>query len=61
MLWVLKRTVSMRWFFENPKHMFKLMAKKIITIYWFLEASKMPLVYAKGHKNCCTNSHEHAK
>ena len=31
MLWVLKRTVSIRWvFFEHPKHMFKLMGKKII-------------------------------
>ena len=37
MLWVLKRTVSlktvsMRRFFEHPKHMFKLMGKTIITI-----------------------------
>ena len=32
MLWVLKRTVSMRQFFEHPKHMFKLMGKKMITI-----------------------------
>ena len=31
MLWVLERTVSMRQFFEHPKHMFKLMGKKIIT------------------------------
>ena len=31
MLWVLKRTVSMRWF-EHPKHMLKLMGMKIITI-----------------------------
>ena len=31
MLWVLKRTVSMRRFFEHPEHMFKLMDKKIIT------------------------------
>ena len=29
MFWVLKRTVSV---FEHPKHMFKLMSKKIITI-----------------------------
>ena len=33
MLWVLKRTVSMRdCSFENPKQMFKLMDKKIFTI-----------------------------
>ena len=35
MLWVLKRTVSMRRFFgsfEHPNHMFKLMDKKIIAI-----------------------------
>ena len=32
MLWVLKLTVSMRRFFQHPKHMFKLMGKKIITI-----------------------------
>ena len=31
MLWVLKRTVSMRRFFEHPKHMLKLMGKKIFT------------------------------
>ena len=31
MLWVLKR-ISMRRFFEHPKHMFKLMDKKIIAI-----------------------------
>ena len=33
MLWVLKRTVSMRrGFFEHPKHMIKLMGKEIFTI-----------------------------
>ena len=33
MLWVLKRTVSMRRvFFEHPKHMIKLMGKKINAI-----------------------------
>ena len=33
MLWVLKRTVSLRRvFFEHPKHMFKLIGKEIITI-----------------------------
>ena len=31
MLWVLKRTVSMS-SFEHPKHMIKLMGKRIITI-----------------------------
>ena len=31
MLSVLKRTVSMRRFFEHPKHLLKLMDKKIIT------------------------------
>ena len=30
MLWVLKRTVSPS--FEHPKHMFKLMGKKIINV-----------------------------
>ena len=35
MLWVLNRTVSMRLFFEHPKHMFKLMDKKIIAILSF--------------------------
>ena len=33
MLWVLKRTVSMRRFFEHPKHKLNLMGKKIFTIY----------------------------
>ena len=33
MLWVLKRNVSMRLFFERPKHMLKLMGKKIFTLY----------------------------
>ena len=32
MLWVLKITVLMRRFFEQPKHMLKLMGKKIIAI-----------------------------
>ena len=32
MMWALKRTVSLRRFFEHPKHMLKLMAKKIYTI-----------------------------
>ena len=32
MLWVLKRTVSLRRFFCGPKHMFKLMGKKMIKI-----------------------------
>ena len=32
MLWVLKRTVSMRGSFEHPKHMLQLMGKKIFTI-----------------------------
>ena len=27
MLWVLKRTVSMRRFFEHPKHIFEVMVK----------------------------------
>ena len=35
MLWVLKRNVLMRRFFEQPKHMFKLMDKKIIAILGF--------------------------
>ena len=33
MLWVLKRTVSMRRFFEHPKRMFKLMGKKKLQFY----------------------------
>ena len=32
MLWVLKRTFSMRPSFEHPEHMLKLMGKKIFTI-----------------------------
>ena len=32
MLWVLKRTISMRGFFEHTEHMFKLMDKKITAI-----------------------------
>ena len=32
MLWVIKRTASMGGSFEHPKHMLKLMAKKIFTI-----------------------------
>ena len=32
MLWVLKRTVSMDSSFEHPKHMLKLMGKRIFTI-----------------------------
>ena len=33
MLWVLKKTVSIRWSFRAPKKMFKLMDKKIFTIF----------------------------
>ena len=32
MLCVLKRTVSMRQFFEHPKHMFELTSKKIVSL-----------------------------
>ena len=32
MLWVLKRTISMRWSFEHQEHMFKWMVKEISTI-----------------------------
>ena len=32
MLWVLQRTVSLRRFFEHPKHMLKPTGKKILTI-----------------------------
>ena len=32
MLWILKRTVSMRGSFEHPEHMLKIMGKKIFTI-----------------------------
>ena len=31
MLWVLKRTVSMRWFFEHTKQKLKLIEEKIFT------------------------------
>ena len=31
-LWVLKRTISVRGYFEHAKHMFKLMGKKISTL-----------------------------
>ena len=33
MLWVLKRTVSMRRFFWAPKHMLKIKGKKILTFF----------------------------
>ena len=36
MLLVLKRTISMRGYFEYPKYMFKLMDKKKITILHLL-------------------------
>ena len=39
MLWVLKRTISMRWFFWAPKHMFKLMGNEINAV---LGAQKGP-------------------
>ena len=32
MLWVLKRTVSMRQIFEHPKHMFKFIGKEMNAI-----------------------------
>ena len=32
MLWVLKNRLNETFYFESPKHMFKLMGKKIITI-----------------------------
>ena len=32
MLWVLKRTVSLRRFFEHTKHIYKLMGKEINAI-----------------------------
>ena len=41
MLWVLKRTVSMRQFFLAPKHMLKIRGKKIFTILrWNFRLSK---------------------
>ena len=39
MLWVLKRTVSMRRFFEHPKHMFKFIIKNIIKILHSISGS----------------------
>ena len=33
MLWVLKKNISMRWFFWAPKHMFKLNDKKKLQFY----------------------------
>ena len=44
MLWVLKRTVSMRRFFRAPKHMFKLIDKKIIAILRKLFLLNLPYV-----------------
>ena len=37
LLWVLKRTVSMRCSFEHPWYMFKLMGEKIITIFMLIK------------------------
>ena len=49
MLWVLKRTVSMRRFFEHTKHMFKLMGKEINAI---LSAQTILIwTYEFGNKN----------
>ena len=50
MLWVLKRTVSMRWFFEHPKHMFKLMSKEINTI---LGAQRILIWTYDSHLTLC--------
>ena len=53
MLWVLKRTVSMRRFFEHPKHMLKLMGKKIFTIL----RSKIVFIstYVNAKETTCTD------
>ena len=46
MLWVLKRTVSMR--LEHPKHMFQLMDKEIIAILrWKTQLGPMCPAYAQ--------------
>ena len=37
MFWVHKRTVSLRWFYEYPQHMFWLRIKKIIFLLLFIE------------------------
>ena len=64
MLLVLKRTVSMRRFFEHPKHMFKLMGKKIIeinannisffTIFWVMKRYKAQIF---SISYLCKNEH----
>ena len=50
MLWVLKRTISMRRFFWAPKHMLKLMGKKIFTflrwkILLILDLRSLPMKF----------------
>ena len=56
MLWVLKRTVSSRQSFEHPKHMFKLMDKKIITILRFFFLLTGPMTDAQYPYLCILRS-----
>ena len=46
MLWVLKRTASMRRSVEHPKQMFKLMGKKIFTILCSNLCLSKPIILA---------------
>ena len=53
MLLVLKRTVSMRPFSEHPKHMLKLMGKKIITILRLKNLLKWPYDSLRASGDYC--------
>ena len=54
----LDETVLMRWFFEHPKHIFKLMDKKIIAILYKLFLFNWPYEFATilSH-NCLKDMH----
>ena len=49
MLLVLKNTSYWNGSFEHPKHMFKLMGKKMITILCYNICLTGPMVYAKAN------------
>ena len=56
MLWVHKRTVSMRHSFEHPKHTFKVMGRKYLQLYadkfWLFKPVVMTLVGPHCKKAC---------
>ena len=56
MLWVLKRTISMRRSFEHPKHMFRLMGKEMNAILGAV--LRLNLYVAGSHEQIIVDDNE---